>query len=444
MENNDIVLKSSPKEPNSCTPQATRRHRTASQEGARKCPESGPQDSRSAIKWKVCETQKPPKRAPPPPPPLLFFFLLLFQRRRSTRRVQRTAAGLDTCACHRVYFTRVSAFLTTRRKNCSCSGFLHGLPLCCQTFEWFVIQPGCCDGHYCIRSSRRVAHVRCTGQYTADFFFCFFAGVIAPVMSTSRSLCGFLHREVRHLVPRVHLLAHAELCKGPWSLRGPRGDGNGDRSLAWPSCTQSDRRFLLSLVQFRGPWRLLPYVPAGFLLIHFVLEFSYLLLDSGGRHLHYGIGAFWDRSLTACIQMLHGCSPVRVPESVISYFALLCTRNSRLKLTRPTSCKCVLMIRSRAIVVPVETSSSRIMPWHSVSPCDLRCPAATRGYGGSTPSYGLRFGLVGTFPTVVLSLSILAASLSHAVSVREDGHSRSRSSSDTGTVCATPSSCPLA
>ena len=124
--------------------------------------------------------------------------------------------------------------------------------------------------------------------------------------------------------------------------------------------------------------------------------------------------------------------------------SVICTRYSRLKLTRPTSCKCVLMIRSRAIVIPVETSSSRIMPWQSVSPCDLRCPAATRGHGGSTPSYGLRFGLVGTFPTVVLSLSILAASLSHAVSVREDGHSRSRSSSDTGTVCATPSSCPLA
>ena len=84
-------------------------------------------------------------------------------------------------------FTGVSAFLTTRRKTRSCSGFLHGLPLVCQTVEWFVIQPGCCDGLYCICSSRRVAHVRCTGQYTADFFFffCFFAGVIAPVMSTS-------------------------------------------------------------------------------------------------------------------------------------------------------------------------------------------------------------------------------------------------------------------
>ena len=34
-----------------------------------------------------------------------------------------------------------------------------------------------------------------------------------------------------------------------------------------------------------------------------------LLQDSSGRHLHYGIGAFWDRSLTACIQ--HGYSPVR-------------------------------------------------------------------------------------------------------------------------------------
>ena len=83
------------------------------------------------------------------------------------------------------------------------------------------------------------------------------------------------------------------------------------------------------------------------------------------------------------------------------------------------------------------------MPWHSVFPCDLRCPAATKGYGGSTPSYGLRFGLVGIFPTVVLSRSIITASLSHTASVREDGHSRSRSSSDTGTVCATPSSSPL-
>ena len=128
---------------------------------------------------------------------------------------------------------------------------------------------------------------------------------------------------------------------------------------------------------------------------------------------------------------------------MIYYFALLCTRYSRLKLVRPTSCKCVLMIRSRAIVLLVETTSSRIMPWHSVFPCDLRCHAATRYYGGSTPSYGLRFGLVGTFPTVILSRSILTASLSHAVSVREDGHSRSWSSSDTGTVCATPSSSPI-
>ena len=129
------------------------------------------------------------------------------------------------------------------------------------------------------------------------------------------------------------------------------------------------------------------YVPAGSLFIDFELKFSYLLLDSCDRHLHYGIGAFWDRSL--CYMAILPCAPV-------------------------------------------ETSSSRIMPWHSVSPCNLHCPAATRGYGGSTPSYGLRFGFVGSFPTVVLSRSILAASLSHAVSVREGGHPWSRSSSDTG------------
>ena len=51
------------------------------------------------------------------------------------------------------------------------------------------------------------------------------------------ALCGVLLREVRHLIARVHPLDHAELCKRPWSLQGPRGDGNGDRSLAWPSFT---------------------------------------------------------------------------------------------------------------------------------------------------------------------------------------------------------------
>ena len=76
----------------------------------------------------------------------------------------------------------------------------------------------------------------------------FFVGVIAPVMCTITVAVWVSTREVRLLVPRVHLLAHPELCKGPWSLRGPRGDGNGDRSLAWPSCTQYISRFLLSLV----------------------------------------------------------------------------------------------------------------------------------------------------------------------------------------------------
>ena len=49
-----------------------------------------------------------------------------------------------------------------------------------------------------------------------------------------RSSCGVLRREVRHLVSRVRLLAPPEFCKRPWSLLGPRGDGNGARSSPCP------------------------------------------------------------------------------------------------------------------------------------------------------------------------------------------------------------------
>ena len=54
--------------------------------------------------------------------------------------------------------------------------------------------------------------------------------------------------KVRHLVAGVRPLAHPVLRKRPWSLRGPRGDGNGDRSPALRSYTQYIRCHLLSLV----------------------------------------------------------------------------------------------------------------------------------------------------------------------------------------------------
>ena len=67
-------------------------------------------------------------------------------------------------------------------------------------------------------------------------------------------LRGVLLRQVRQVVARVRLLAHPELRKRRWPLRGPRGDGNGDRSPALRAYTQYIRCCLLSLVQCRGPW----------------------------------------------------------------------------------------------------------------------------------------------------------------------------------------------
>ena len=71
--------------------------------------------------------------------------------------------------------------------------------------------------------------------------------------SCVRTSVGFPLPEVCHLVPRVPLLAHPELRKRPWSLRGPRRDGNGDRSPPLRFFTQYIRWCFLSLVQFRCP-----------------------------------------------------------------------------------------------------------------------------------------------------------------------------------------------
>ena len=88
------------------------------------------------------------------------------------------------------------------------------------------------------------------GRRSAVLSFRFIAEVIASVMQYVRRvelIRGLLHG-VRHLVFRVRLLAPPGLRKRPWSLRGPRGDGNGDRSPVLPSFTQYVRHCFLSLV----------------------------------------------------------------------------------------------------------------------------------------------------------------------------------------------------
>ena len=62
---------------------------------------------------------------------ILFLFRKLLYEGMLTSGVSvaEVQQGLDTCACHRVCFTWVSAFLTALRKARSCSGFLRGLLL---------------------------------------------------------------------------------------------------------------------------------------------------------------------------------------------------------------------------------------------------------------------------------------------------------------------------
>ena len=72
------------------------------------------------------------------------------------------------------------------------------------------------------------------------------------LLACVRSSCGVLRREVRHLVSRVRLLAPPEFCKRPWSLLGPRGDGNGARSSPCPFPSQYVRCCPLSLYSLRS------------------------------------------------------------------------------------------------------------------------------------------------------------------------------------------------